>query len=567
MTFEETFWDDKPKKSKKKSKKQDPKPRPKPDLSINNFPFRILGTSDDHRAFFLGRNERLIDVPMSGMTKNYLLNLAPIEWWRENFGHGTAVYWDDAIDFMILVSGSVDFDQSIIRGRGAWRERDGRICYFDGKDITGEYSKKRLYVRLAQKDIGLNAEPADPELTNKIVDIVQKMSFETKVDCLRLLSWSALAPFAGALPWRPAILLTGSSSSGKSEIIDKVVRPIAMPRFFSGGETTEAGVRQQIKHDAAPIVIEEAEGETPKKKSRREDLFSLMRQSTTDNAPKVAKGTADGRGQFFELKSMFLFAAISPEVEYVADDNRIFRVSVKKPDKTGWTEIERQLIETITPENCNRIRALVWKRLKYIIETAKLLIPTIQHVTKKDSRYSLADGILIATYFLIWKNVEDLDLSEYARGIDQIYDILPPEESRDETVELIDRLLDERIQIDAPRREQISIREILTIIHSGIYKDFSDTYNGDGYDKYVTHEDISYLKNVVSRYGIGLIGKGSIAISTNHHEIMKILGKGRGYHKQLARHPNCIDKSRVVYLANKSRRCVVFDGILEEKGE
>ena len=67
---------------------------------------------------------------------------------------------------------------------------------------------------------------------------------------MRILSWSAIAPFAGALPWRNAGLLTGDSAWGKSQVIDHIVRPIASPSFFNGGkyEFTEDTYTEHVEY-------------------------------------------------------------------------------------------------------------------------------------------------------------------------------------------------------------------------------------------------------------------------------------------------------------------------------
>jgi len=532
-------------------------------VDSEKIPFRILGTSDHGRAYFIGRGGRVLDTALESLTKTFLLNLAPIEFWKETFtldlGESRRMNWDLALDFVIDQATLRDFDPDIIRGRGAWREKDGRICYHDGEQTIGEFDPRYLYIRKTKRDIGLDEDPASAEIRKEISGTVSQMSFETAADCIRLLGWTVLAPFAGALPWRPAALITGASGSGKTTVIDYVVRPIAKPETFSGGETTEAGVRQRIGTDSAAIVIEEAEGDTKKKKGRRDDLFSLMRQSTSDDAPKAAKGTRDGKGMFFSLRSMFLFAAITPEVETVADDNRIFRINMIRPENE-WTPIRKKLVELITVANCRGIRSLTWKRLPAIIERAEFFAPIIQEITRKDTRFCLAEGILQAAYWEIWKDRPEMSEEEARVTLSVLYEMQPIEEQRDETEELVDRILDERIQIEKPERESISYREILEILinKSIVFED------GSG-ERIPTDGDLRYLRLVAGRSGLGLLKTGEIAIAHNHHEIMRILDKGRGYHRQLFRHENLVEKSKNVRLAGKARRCVIIEGIIERR--
>lgn len=540
-----------PLKNKPKKKK-----RKKVTYDINKFPFRILGLSDDNMAYFIGRHNRFIDTPISNLNKNTLLRLANIDWWRNNFGYEGKLSWDYPIDFVLEVLSQIDFDLSVICGRGACRGINDEICYHDGYETIGKIPKDKLFLRKTRKDIGLSCQSIDLNIVKEVAQTVGRMSFETPSDSIRILGWSILAPFAGALPWRPAGLITGPSGSGKTTVIDFIVRPLALPHIFSGGYTTEAGVRQHIKNDATAIVIEEAETDTKKKKDLRNDLFSLMRQSTSDNAPKVAKGTKDGKGTLFNMRSMFLFAAISPEIEAIADDNRIFRVNMIQGNNADWPEIRSKLLELITPDNCRKIRATTWRKLPEIIEFSNKLAPLIQDMTKMDIRACLADGMLLSSYWLVLKGTDNLEEDQIKNFIKLFYDMSPVEFQRDETDELLDRILDEKIIVDKPERLTLTLREILKASYKG-------TISWTGFDGNLNSNEIMYLKKTAGRYGLGCFEDGSIAVASNHHEIMKITGKGRGYQRQLYRHKDLIDKQKPVNLSGKTRRCVIIGNVLK----
>lgn len=527
-----------------------PREIPEPDT----FPFRILGVADDGKGYFLDRHERLASMPLGGITQNKLLTLAPLTWWQQEFGTVKGMGKDDwtaATDAVIQLAGSIDFDPDRIRGRGAWREKDGRICYHDGINTIGQPSQNRLYLRMTHKDIGIDSPAPDITRLTAILNTVGHLSFETRADMIRCIGWATMAPFAGALPWRPAGLLTGRSESGKSTIIQHLINPIAMPLTFSGGYSTEAGIRQHVGIDSAAVVIDEAESDSPKKKTNREGAFSLMRQSTSDEAPKVAKGTIDGKGLKFTLRSMFLFAGISPEVESIADDNRLFRINLenKGHSKPEWIAIEQKLIKALSPEICAQVRALTWTRLKDIFALADTMSPVIQKITHKSSRFSTAESLLFAAYQVIWKGAgvtkdeltED-DLHEFFEGI---YEMQPVEETRNEEEELLDKLLDYHVR---EGQHVYTLRQLLE----------KSRKEPDG-----------MWKNSVERHGIRLTQDGDLAIAKNYGMIAQILDKGAGYQRMFFRHPMIKDRTKSVSIAGAVRNCLTIKGeaLKEDGGE
>lgn len=523
-----------------------PRDAPEPD----KFPFRILGVADDGKAYFLDRHERMASMALGSITQNKLLTLAPLPWWKKELADGGKMgkdEWVEATDMVIQIAGSIDFDSDRIRGRGSWRERDGRICYHDGLNTIGQPAPERLYLRLTRKDIGIGSPHPDLNALSAILDITNQLSFETRADMIRCLAWATLAPFAGALPWRSAGLLTGRSGVGKSEIVNLIIKPLTVPHVFSGGESTEAGIRQHIGIDAAAIVVDEADTDTDKKKRRRDDVLSLMRQSTSDEAPKVAKGTIDGKGMRFTLRSMFLFAAISPEVESIADDNRLFRINLEGKGHTPkeWYALKTKLSEAITPELCASVRSLTWDRLPDIFALAERLSPAIQKITGKSSRFSISESLMFAAYHTVWKQHELTDDQIY-EFFEQIYDWQPVEEQRDETEELLDRLLD---QVVREGMSNYTLRQVLQNELSGLGQ--SELWSG-----------------ISGRHGLRITPQNDLAIAKGHHEIMKIISRGKGYQRTFHRHPLLKEKNKSHAIAGTVRSCVVIDGrVLTEGGK
>lgn len=542
---------------KKPSEAKKPKKKQRPKLKWSDMPFRILGVDDYGRAFFIGTNDRMWAFGLQSITKNHLLTLADLDFWRMYYGDRNHVYWEEAINFIIQSAGRFDFNPFVIRGRGAWSEPDGRICYHDGEKTIGEYSKDFIYIRKTKKDIGLDEKPANPEELQEIEELNRALTYETDMDAIRLLAWSTISPFAGALPWRPALLLTGHSGSGKTQILDLVSKPISNAEVFTGGETTEPGVRQIIGNDSVAITIEEAEGKSKKQAINREALFSMMRASASNDAPKVAKGSKGGEGVAFAMRSMFMFMAIDPTVENVADENRIFRVNLVKADlkaRQNYKQIYKpRLQQLLTHKKCRQIRSLVWRELPTILKRAGAFADVIEEISGKDSRFSLAEGLLQATYWHIWRNKRKMAVKDVSGSIEELYSSCPPDGNRDESEEMLDRILDQKILIEQPDREQITIREA---IHAIRFKKFDVSNPEKIYDD-LDMNVITHLRAMCGRNGVGM-REDDLAIDMSSFAIMNMIEMPRGYHRVLQRNKDLLEKSAPVRLAGKTRRCVIL---------
>jgi hypothetical protein len=325
-------------------------------------PFKILGIGDDSRAYFLTEAGRLYNWQLESLSKNKLMVLASTSYWTTEYPMKKGADWDTAIDDIIRICQEKDFDINQIRGRGAWKDEDS-ISYFDGKNLSGEYDIKKMYIRLPRQDIGINKIQIEKVFMSNLKEVIFRLNFETKTDAVRCMSWSVLAPFAGALPFRPAILLTGKSGSGKSTIARMIIKKIGMCLWLNGSDSTSAFVRQKVGIDSRSVILDETEAKTEKQKQNRNELFLLMRSSVSDDSPDTGKGGKDGIPISYKMRNMFCFAAIDPTIEDVADENRIFRINIlAKSNGEDWQQSEKELKKILTESNCDSIRALTWNK-------------------------------------------------------------------------------------------------------------------------------------------------------------------------------------------------------------
>jgi len=537
-----------------------PPTSPSPDGATSEMPFKVLGIGDDGRAYFITEAGRIIDCNLDGLTKSKLMVLTGRWYWRDRYGHDGKIVWDDAIDDMIRISQNRDHNESRVRGRGAWRDGD-MISYHDGVNTYGEHAPGVTYIRLSHKDIGINDEPASADTVKRVRDTVFRLSFETPADAVRCLGWATLAPFAGALKFRPAMLLTGPSGSGKSTVANQLMRKLSNCEWMDGSGTTVAGVRGKIQRDSCAVIFEETERDTEKKKINRNELFSLMRVNVTDDAPDTVKGTKDGGFHSFKMQNMFGFIAIDPTIDSVADENRVFRINMVPPTNQGeWKQIETILGGLLNETNCRALRALTWRKLKTIFALSDRIVDAIREKTGRDYRSSYSDAMLAAAFMVVWSSTDNPTDAQIESMLNKYYAFQPAEAHRDEAAEVVDRLLDEVIEVmHENTREKLTIMECLT-------RAVNMSYDQDGQAIEVSPPRAAAYKQHVARYGLKIVDGDGLAIVNKHHQIQRITGLGDGYQRVLKRHRAWAEGSRqVMFPDGKNRRCTVLRGIVGGK--
>jgi len=541
----------------------DPPSHPETNDTGFSEPFKILGMCEGE-GYYIDSHGNLRKYKTDSLNKTKLMNIINIDYWRGLFPSGKdGVKWDDAISHLIDLTKVKDFDPKRLKGIGAWRDGN-KICYNDGLKVYGEPSEKFIYVKDAREYIGLEHEEIEFKVIERLRNIMFDLSFETKTDAVRTMGWTALAPFCGALVHRPILFFTGESSTGKSEVQKLIVQKIAKLTRRDMKSSSTAGIRREIKQNSRCYFIDEAGRESEKMKLLFDEIMAFARSSYSDDSPDGVKANVNGDGVVhFKFSSMFGFASTNPSIENVQDDNRILRVHFVKPKHSSdeWQKIEKELEELLTEENCHKIRAFIWPRLKTIIELADKITTKARRRTNRDLRSSRADMLLAASYMVIWCNVSNPTDEQIDDMLDKYYQYQPIEENRSEAEEYVDRIMSEIIEVI----HKDGKREKLTIIEAAERIKYGNILNDDGQYESLDRPITQQYSQVLGMYGIKVV-HGNIHIENNNHMIRKITGLGTDYSKLLARHKNRIEyKLPVSYPGRGSKRGVMIKDLIPKR--
>ncbi|KGW22185.1 toprim domain-containing protein [Burkholderia pseudomallei] len=312
----------------------------------NNRHFRVLGVDGDTYFFFRkGKRNQILPIRTSGLSKNALMSLAPLNWWEAiMLGTPSGKFDKDAaVGFLMEAAEAVGiFDPTFTRGRGAWWD-EGRLVVHLGDRLLVDGTSMELdairseFLYLGGRKI---AAPSPTPLSDAdgawLLEMAKSFRWARPASAPLLCGWLLLSPLCGALNWRPHAWITGGAGSGKSTILDKFVRPLipAGMDLFANGDSTEAGLRQTLHGDARPIMIDESESDTDAAATKMQRIITMIRQSSSDTGAQTYRGTVSGEAQSFQVRSMALLSSIGVALERQQDLERV-SVLALRPKREG----------------------------------------------------------------------------------------------------------------------------------------------------------------------------------------------------------------------------------------
>ena len=349
--------------------------------------FRMLGyekaETGQHAYYFYAYSPKtVVRLSPSSMTETNLMQLAPINWWENNFPGKTGFSPRAAQNWMIQRSHDIGiFNERWIRGRGAWIDGKNVVIHAGNHLIVNgtplhlsKFDSKYIYE--IGEEMGFDVEqPLGNKEASKLMNVLSLLNWDREINSYLLAGWCVVSPVCGALNWRPHIWLTGAAGTGKSWVFKNIVRRLLGETALAvQGETSEAGLRQTLKHDALPIVFDEAEGEDRKSQERMQDVLSLMRAASAFDGGIMAKGSAGGLAKTYRIRSCFAFASIAIQIVQQSDRTRVSVLGLKKADDSikaeRWKQLQAAYHETITDEFCERLRARTISLLPILLKNA-----------------------------------------------------------------------------------------------------------------------------------------------------------------------------------------------------
>lgn len=409
-----------------------PPPPPRAQGEDEDAPFRILGY-DEGQYFYMPRaTQQVTALTASSHTFKNLMQLAPLEYWERTFsGLGRAEEMAAANALMNRAHAAGTFYPERMRGRGAWASEGGPAVYHMGQFALAGTDRLSLFeaggeniypARRPMNGIDLETQQATAAECKRLVELLERLSWENPLSAVALAGWIVIAPVCGALEWRPHVWLTGGAGSGKTTVLlDIVWRLIrAFGQKFEGN-TSEAGIRQTLGPDAMPVLFDEAEAESEKAQARMMQILDLVRLASSGST--VSKGTQTGDAVQYTIRSAFCLSSIEHSIKQHADETRITKLVLRKrtDDKANedFKALRRDIRQWLTPAFASALFLRTWQNIDALLANVATCVDAAAQELR-DRRAADQIGTLIAGYIMLHttKRITFEQATEFVRRYD-----------------------------------------------------------------------------------------------------------------------------------------------------
>lgn len=518
------------------------------------LPLRVLGQNNGKYYYFPFSKQQIVSLSASAHTLTNLFQLCDLETWKMRIGSDVSDNRIPTLAANMLMKAAHDkgvFEEDgSVRGCGAWTDA-GRIVihcgnkvYVDGvaqkpKDVYGKY----VYVSSVNV-LDVEQDPLPNEEAIKLRKICSMPTWEMELSGVLLAGWLVIAPVCGALDWRPHIWVVGESSSGKSTIINKIVRPVLDKASINvDGLTTEPAIRQMMGYSARPVVFDEGNAKAGNNiGSNMDGIIMLSRLASSGGIiGKYGQNVAS-------FRSCFCFGAVNPPISSLQDETRQTMMALRKNTAPNAQQQYDDLLaiihETLTPQFAKRLLARTMANLPTLLKN----IRTFQHAARSvinDARAADQISAMLGGFYMLHHTDE-----------------IP----KDEALKIVaEYSWTEHTTITAKSDPERLLQHICTSLVRvpSLQKDVTMgtmIYCALGHDTTVLRDTArEILKNYSIKVEDNYNKKKGIFIGANNQNMRKLLSGTEwmnGYKKMLQALPMCEDESCVYFGVGDRQRAV-----------
>ena len=377
---------------------------------IDNLPFRVLGYNSGIYYYYSFIENRIISLTPSAHNMLNFFQLANqfqiLEPHRDVDGkllYSEKVIAQTLASKMMSLAGKrgIFIEEDKVRGIGAWID-EGRVflhcgteIYVNGKKTQFDDIQSYFTYIAAAKLVTPSKYALNNAEARKLREICEMVTWEKKLSGTLLSGWLVISPICAALQFRPHIFITGEAESGKSTVLNRIIRPsLGKIALCMDGGTTEPAIRTSMGYDARPLVYDEAEPS-----QSMAGVIELLRKSSTGSVVKKF-----GQ-QPFAARFCACLSGINPPVNKTADESRISFMKIKKNIKStaiqDYADLLDKIDETITEDFAEKLLARTLQNMNSLLENIKIFQKAFRSLNPQSARASELIGTMLAGVYML----------------------------------------------------------------------------------------------------------------------------------------------------------------------
>lgn len=504
-----------------------------------------LGFKEKEYYYTSSANQQIVEI--SKFSEVDFLNLMPLHYWESVFPGAGA----QRVDWVIARSSLMDqarekgiFQSRRVRGAGVWSD-EGRIIInmgdhlvVDGNRIELSDIKSKYFYTLGSSLGSLHHSPLNSSECDLLVNVCSHFKWLKSDFGFLAAGMLVTSRICGALPIRPHMWITGGAQTGKTTLLEKLIKPIiGEPVFYAIGGTSEAGVRQSLKADAIPVMFDEFETTGQKSAENIAACVELMRAAWSDSEGMIHKGGSGGNSTSFQVKFSAWVSSIRVNLKNDADKSRftIVELAPHGSDQEHWSKLSQMLIG-IDKEYGDRLFARTIRMVPILLANYKKL--KLALAKRSSQRFGDQYGMLLAGYSILLSDdaISDAEAEMIASH-----------------VSLSDEKEEAKVADHDDSMNNLNTKKVKMEINS-FSREFSIA-------EAIAEARMDEKVNIaLQRFGIRVFSE-YVAIASNHSELENLAYRGtrwsNAWANSLSRIPGA-EKNKSVWMAGKNQKCVTI---------